>query len=271
MNQSAPKAFNAPTPAANTAAPRICFVLSAGRTGTVFLTHLLEQHFPETFAVHEPFPARYELMLANLRNDTGLGGSLLRRFFRGVRDRRLEGLRPDQPYIELNPMLCPLCDLLPDLGQPFSVVHLVRQPLSWADSIASFRASKPFRPLIRFVPFSKPYPQPRPQGWTRLNELERALWRWRFCNEQIRMLRPHAQAYSVLRYEDLFSGDAKRREASLAEFLYLLPIGFDGRLPEADFGTRANPKPASARPLPVDKARVETICGELMSDFGYAG
>ena len=271
MNESSPKAFDAPTPAAPSAAPRICFVMSAGRTGTLFLSNLLERHFPEAFVVHEPFPARYELMLGNLRNDTGLGESLLRQVFQRARDRRLCGLRPGQSYIELNPMLCPLCDQLPRLELPFSIVHLVRRPLSWAHSIATFRASKPFRPLIHFLPFAKPYPHPRPEGWARLNELERALWRWRYCNEQIWTLRTHAQSYAVLRYEDLFSSDAERRGASLTELLHLLPLDFDGRLPEADFGARANPKPASSRPLSVGEARVEAMCGELMSAFGYAG
>ncbi len=271
MNENVTSTFDATAPAAAPAPPRICFVLSAGRTGTVFLTHLLERHFPQAFVVHEPFPARYELILGNLRNDTGFGKALLRWVFRRARERRLRGLRPDQPYIELNPMLCPLCDLLPQLTLPFGVVHLVRRPLSWAESIASFRASKPFRPLIRFVPFAKPYPHPRPKGWAQLNELERALWRWRFCNEQIQTLIPYAQSYTVLRYEDLFARDPERRDAGLKAFLKQLPIDFDGRLPEADFGARANPKPATAERLSVEEARVEAICGKLMANFGYAG
>nr|MDJ0980998.1 hypothetical protein [Kiloniellales bacterium] len=119
--------------------------------------------------------------------------------------------------------------------------------------------------------FAKPYPHPRPKGWAKLNELERALWRWRFCNEQIQTLIPYAQSYTVLRYEDLFARDPERRGAGLKAFLKQLPIDFDGRLPEADFGARANPKPATAERLSIEEARVEAICGELMANFGYAG
>lgn len=270
MNKSPPKTVDPPVERRLSDPPGVCFVLSAGRTGTVFLTHLLAKNFPQAYVVHEPFPARFELILGNLRNDTGFGEGLLRRLLQAARSRRLSCLREGRSYIELNPMLCPLCDLLPQLTQSFSIVHMVREPLSWATSIASFRASKPFRSLIRFVPFAKPYPHPRPEGWPSLNELERALWRWRFCNERIRSLRPHSRHYTVLRYEDIFSEDPERRSRSLGQLLIHLPVGFDGSLPNADFAARANPKPVTSHAFSISEARVKAICGDLMSCFGYA-
>src|SRR5262249_53169080 len=121
--------------------PKVCFVLSAGRTGTVFLAEWLHSHFPEIVAVHEPSPARYELVLANLRNEIGIGGGALRWLFKAARKRRMQRVLPGRGYVEINPLLCPALDLLTEIPQPFNIVHMVRAPLSWAKSITQFRAS----------------------------------------------------------------------------------------------------------------------------------
>ena len=251
-------------------AKKVCFVLSAGRTGSVFLAELIQREFPEVVSLHEPFPARYELLLANLRNDTGLGASALRRVFTWTRYRRFNRLSKRTSYIEFNPLLCPLCDLLPQLPVPLDVVHLVREPLSWAHSITAFRASKRFRWLIDHVPFAKPYPHPRPPGWSQLDELERALWRWRFCNERIRALRSHCRRYLVIRYEDLFASDPAQRAGAFDELLAFLPVDCKAGL-EVDTANRANAAPKVGRPGDPSRDKVRSICGPLMADFGYDG
>ncbi len=249
--------------------PRVCFVLSAGRTGTVFLSRLLKQLLPGSLTLHEPFPARYEMVLANLRNGTGLGGGLLRWLFRRARQRRLKTLGRHRSYIELNPLLCPLTDLLPELEIPLHVVHLVREPASWARSIVSFGASKHYRAIIDFLPFAKPYPVPRPDGWAALDELERALWRWRFCNEQILALRPRCESYTIVRYEDLFSADPAQRQAALRDLFSQLPVTLEANLSIVDTSTRVNPAPRSPAPGDISDAALRAICGDLMATLGY--
>ena len=147
-------------------------------------------------------------------------------------------------------------------------MHLVREPGSWARSITAFRASKYFRPLIDFVPLAKPFPHPRPAGWSRLSELERALWRWRFCNERILALRPHCQSYAIVRYEDLFSTSPNQRGVALHSLLNHLPIDFDGDVSSIDMSTSVNPAPRATLGT-LDKAAIRTICGDLMPVFGY--
>ncbi len=249
--------------------PRVCFILSAGRTGTVFLSQLLQQLSPGSLTLHEPFPARYELVLANLRNGTGLGGGLLRWLFKRARQRRLRGLGRHGSYIELNPLLCPLTDLLPELEIPLHVVHLVREPASWARSIVSFGASKHFRAIIDFVPFAKPYPVPRPDGWAALGELERALWRWRYCNEQILALRSRCDSYIIVRYEDLFSADAAQRQAALRGLFSQLPETLEGDLSIVDTSTRVNSAPRFLATAGISDTALRAICGDLMATFGY--
>ena len=88
------------------------FILSAGRTATVFLRDELSRCFPKLCCLHEPPPARWELMLGNLRKDFGIRGRSLQRWIIQSRVRRVAALTSDMRYVELNPMLCPVTEWL---------------------------------------------------------------------------------------------------------------------------------------------------------------
>ncbi|MBS7670773.1 hypothetical protein [Croceicoccus gelatinilyticus] len=157
------------------------------------------------------------MMLANMRNDLGAGNDLLRAFFHRSRNRRLA--ERGEEYVEINPFLCPMTDLLPESGKTLRVVHMVREPGDWAISISDFKASARFRDVINHVPFAKPYPSPRPPGWGNRPEIERALWRWHWCNSRIEDLKPHCEAYSLVRYEDVFSTDLESASETIDLFI----------------------------------------------------
>jgi len=242
------------------------YVLSAGRTGTVFLESFLAQQLSGVTAVHEPSETRWQMMLANLRNDWGLAGGLLRPLFQRSRSRREAAVAGD--YVELNPFLCAMTDLLPWPGRELRVVHMVRDPASWALSIASFKASSAFRPIIDLVPFAKPYPAPRPEGWSRLSEYERALWRWNWCNERILELRGACTVYTLIRYEDLFGPDRGETTAALSKICETLALPIPESFDLTSLETRLNPKPASE--LVIDQDAAARISGDLAGRLGYA-
>jgi hypothetical protein len=252
------------------AAPTLGFVLSAGRTGTVFLARLLAEQFPAWQVDHEPFPGRYESLLGNLRNDTGLGTSVTRHLFLHARGKRIRSLGKRRGYIEINPLLCPIIDLLPLLGQPIHVVHMVREPLSWANSIATFRASRRIRPFFPFIPFASPYPTPRPDHWARLSRVERQLWRWRVCNERIVEQRPKFSSYQVVRYEDLFSDQPATRDQALSCILDSLGLPQISLQWQHHLSERVNAAPRGGASQQVSAEQVAAICGDLMKRFGYA-
>ncbi len=244
------------------------FFLSAGRTGTVFLANLLSRALPGGVVEHEPFPSRCEHLLGNLSNELRVGRGIARSVFLSARQRRLGSLEEGQRYIEINPLLCPIIEFLPELKRPLHVVHLVREPLDWAKSISAFRASKYIRPFFGIIPFNRPFPTPRPSGWRGLSELERQLWRWRFCNESILKFRESFATYSLVRYEDLFSQEKSTHEKALKTVMNALQISdFPAH---QDVSTRVNAAPHSKRPADVAPATVREICGELMGEFGYA-
>jgi len=245
------------------------FVLSAGRTGTIFLADLLKNNFPQNVTVHEPFPSRYEFLLANLRNETNVGKRMVKWLFLKSRHKRLSRLEMQQLYIEINPFLCPMTDLLLELQIPLHVVHIIRNPIDWARSITSFRASRRFRYMIDYVPYARPLPFPRPSEWKNLGELDQALWRWRYCNENISDLRDLCDDYVVIRYEDLFSPSLDLRKQTLRTVLSGLQIELVGDLPEFDISRRLNPAPMVKSKDHSSDDSVRKICGDLMRSFGY--
>ncbi len=246
--------------------PPLRYVLSAGRTGTVFLENFLNTHLSDVTAVHEPRETRTQMMLANLRNDWGVGYDFLEKLFRTSRQKREAAVHGT--YVELNPFLCAMTDLLPVPGRNLHVVHMVRDPASWAQSLVSFKASDKFRPLIDFVPFAKPYPSPRPDGWGKQSEYERALWRWRWCNERIEAIRSLCHSYTVIRYEDLFSEDPGEAQATIGVICATLGLQHLGQIDRDEMNRRVNAKPPSA--VGVDKAAAKRICGDLAGGYGYA-
>ena len=240
------------------------YVVSAGRTGTVFLTQVLNM-LPGIEAIHEPTPSRWQMMLANLRNDTGIGGSILRMWFENSRRNRFSDRGVT---VELNPFLPALADLLPDPKTETRVVHLVRHPETWAQSMTVFKASSRFRDVIDYVPYSKPYPSPRPESWSKLPEGEKALWRWVWCNTRLGKLEESVTSYCVVRFEDLLGDDPQKRQAASADFSSTLSL--DQSLPE-DFGrisTGRNPRPDGD--IEIGSETVRRICSELARKYQYS-
>ena len=241
------------------------YVLSTGRTGTVFLSGLLNKQ-AGVIAAHEPDSSRYQMMLANLRNDLGIGGALLKRIFEASRKRRLEAAA-DGEYVELNPFLCPMADLIPLPGHQLRIVHMVRDPATWARSMTRHKATARFRPIIDHVPFAKFNPAPRPTGWNRLNEYERALWRWNWCNSRIQALQAQSDVYARVRYEDLFADDERRAATTLDLIRATLSLPATLQATRDDMSVRANP---STRDGPeIDRAAAARICGPLARSYGY--
>lgn len=241
------------------------YVLSAGRTGTVFLSRLLNRKLDGVTAVHEPAETRYQMMLANLRNQYGLGRSMLKSIFEPARTLRMQSARG--AYVEINPFLCPMTDLLPKPDHALRVVHIVRDPATWAASITTHKASMRFRPFIDYVPFARPNPSPRPPGWRQLGEYERALWRWTWCNDRIGQLRSECEAYAFVRYEDLFTNGYSSRSEALEKIGTTLAL--PGTL-EADcdeFRIRENASAAST--TNVNQQAAAEICGRLARSYGY--
>jgi hypothetical protein len=240
------------------------YVLSAGRTGTMFLETLVKTHCPDVSIEHEPSPSRYLMMLGNLRNDFHLMSGVTRRM--ATRHQANVHAGPSH-HIEVNPFLCAVTDLLPHPTRPLRIVHMVRSPGAWAQSMTTFKASTKYRHVIDYVPFAKPFPAPRPMGWRGLSPFEKSLHRWNWCNKRIAALKDVAEAYTVVRSEDLFSGDAALRENAVTRMVSVLNLTLPDGLTDGDFGQRVNPSPDGVDLRDAEAER--RICGAVAAGFGY--
>ncbi|MEL7280251.1 MAG: hypothetical protein AAFY35_11035 [Pseudomonadota bacterium] len=240
------------------------YVLSAGRTGTMFLENLVQTQCDAVTIEHEPNPSRQLMMLGNLRNDLGLLQGATRRM--ALRHQTATHARDH--HIEVNPFLCAVTDLLPHPTRPLRILHMVRAPGDWAQSMTTFKASTRYRHVIDYIPFAKPFPAPRPPGWRALTAFEKSLHRWVWCNRRIAALAAMAEAYALVRSEDLFSEEPTDRDAALAKIVDVLNLPLPKTLPPDIFTQRVNPAPPgqSLRDAEAERA----ICGAVAAEYGYA-
>jgi len=201
--------------------PTFKTVISAGRTGTVFLTHWINSQAEKEIAVHEPSFSRAVYLLGNLFGYHGWSRSGLIRLYIATRKNRFAG-SPD--YIELNPFLCPVADVLADIPCSLQVAHLVRDPRTWVPSLISHEASGRRKVLIRSVPFNLPRDRKFGREWRSMTLVQKMLWRWSSFNRRISTLERGGCQYGLFRYEDLFSGKAEIREQSRGRFLRFLDL-----------------------------------------------
>jgi hypothetical protein len=101
-----------------------------------------------------------------------------------------------------------------------------------------------------------------------MDRVEHALWRWRYCNEQLLALEPQCDRYVRVRHEDLFSDSVAHQRDTLQTVFDALEL--TGDLPDLQALPPANPSPKTREPIHVDDALVEQICGPLLTRLGYA-
>ncbi len=254
---------------------KIRFILSAGRTGTVFLSRTLADLYPQYEVVHEPPSSRRTFMLWNAEAAGIAPAGSARRIFKRNRQRVLTG-NGDRLRIEINPFLHPLAPELHEIVSPLYVVHLVRDAMDWIRSMANFGAAGWRRHLIDYTPLARTIHPAARKGWSRLDTFSRFAWRWRLANEQLLSLAKHSDYYGMIRYEDLFSSDESAACATLQRLVSGLQIEEIGTMADISWDRRVNPgrcgKIGDRRDWPPEVSdRVMEICGPLMKEFGYVG
>lgn len=253
---------------------RLRFILSAGRTGTVFLSKFLAGMYPQHRIVHEPPSSRRIFMLANAEAAGRAPQGIALRLFTANRARALKRLPDQSILLEINPFLYPLADRMEQVIEPLHVVHLVRDARDWIRSMANFGAASWRRYLIDYVPFARAIHPAARREWRSLDTISQFAWRWRLANEQLLACGRNAAQYTLIRYEDLFSGDRSHANRSVLRLLSILPPQHGSESPAVPWETRVNPgregkiEPWQHWPRETSD-RVTEICGSLQKQFGY--
>lgn len=265
-------------------APKTTFVLSTGRTGTVYLADLLNQ-LDGVVALHEPKPSR----VLNAWTTAFLEGRVAARFMTAAlfakRRKTLKNVRAEL-YVESNNFIAGFADALHDVFETPTVIHLVRDPRDFATSLTNRGDDIGLRGFFnRYIPCWAYVPDGLKKR--QLTQLTRPAYRWVAINEYLSAYGKGRQNYHFFKFEEVFD---KNDQTELKRLLRA--IGLNAKqIAELDFeakarsdqpkfslldrpSTSANASKYQAMPKWRDwsaeqKRTFDKICGPLMREYGY--
>ena len=130
---------------------KFIFIVSSGRTGTKAIAQHLSRCYPQVFAAHEPAPS-WRLRMGTTRS---LCGNATRDDLREMLVRLRKGLvgRVEREiYVESNPFLSGFIEVLGEVFEGASVVHVVRDARTYVRSgvnFGAFRGMKKMREHLK--------------------------------------------------------------------------------------------------------------------------
>lgn len=288
---------------------KIVFVVSTGRTGTQFFGTLMEKMVDGCVSVHEPDylwgerlhewpskiksfglynltaglfdPTRSVYMLSAERMRGKIDDRTAVDHLRRIRRRLLSGVSSDL-FVEANPQLLGLVDLLPEAFPQSRIIFIVRDPRTWIRSLMNSRtfplySKLDFRNWFGLRIRAGEFPgDPHGDRWPRMSVFEKRCWFWNRANRFAldRMPDHGARTY---RFEEIFAGG--ERESVLEDILSFATDfqGFTGARhlrPELlDRKVHSTAEKGSFPPWPEwDRDLVQTMerhCRTLMKQFHY--
>lgn len=276
--------FRRHRPAKLRPAPRNVFVLSTGRTGTVYLADLLNQ-LDGVVALHEPKPSRVLNAWTTAFLEGCVSVDFMTTALASKRRKTLRGVRADL-YVESNNFIAGFADALNEVFEAPTVVHIVRDPRDFVTSLTNRGDDTGIRRLFnKYVPYWAYVPTGVKKR--QLNALSRAAYRWVAINTYLNEYGRTHQNYHFFKFEDVFD---KQKPAELIRLLRA--IGLDtAQIDTLDFAAKARSRQprfslldrptdsanrskhramADWREWPVaDRRTLDAICGPLMRAYGY--
>jgi len=237
---------------------RLAFIVSTGRTGTGFLTRMINEGVPDAFSLHEPRPA----FRRRLRAWMGRAPSAMEKLrFERTRKRFLKEGRGDL-YVENNYQLFAAIPMIRAAFPQAKIIHVIRDGREVTTSFLNryrYIRSDPITPAdVRGDPAGQWW-----EGWTPVQKLA---WYWVTVNRHIRAQEPEL----VVRFEDLFDDD----RTALWDLLDFLEVGYEREVVRNLAQNRVNENKVAFFP-PYDQwpthwqGQFWEIAREAMTEFGY--
>lgn len=237
------------------------FILSTGRTGTLYFSRVLRASNPELVAHHETRGSRALNFLGNMEL-TGLPVTgLLRKVWKNSFDQSVS------KTLESNNMIWAALYIADDVREAGSVVHIVRDPRTYVTSHLQLAKTRWKSALANWMPFWQPVSLIKvlsPHGVFR-----RYCNVWQYKNDFIRKKYAN-RSYCCLRYEDIFSENRAVRQTAWREL-----AENTGLLCPDDLGfgiEKVNASPPGPHWHSWSKYKssiLESICGDLAREYGY--
>jgi hypothetical protein len=248
---------------------RNVFILSSGRTGTKFLAEFFDANYPEVAARHEPAPSYHLRMLSNARAAGAASRGLLAAALRLSRPSLRRG--GGGLVIESNPFLYGFVDVLGEVADSPTIIHIVRDPRTYVSSAINHGGSSGLKAAASaLIPFWFPPVRLAPGVGQHPGPVELFAGEWALVN---RFLVEHGgglPGYHRLRFEDLFDAT----HSGLRGLVELLGLPYAG-----DAAAVSPQEKVNAGRLKViggwaswdegQRGAVERVCGEMMREWGY--
>lgn len=252
-------------------------IISTGRTGTIFLSRLFADLYPDAESYHERGLSRPIQILTNLHFSHLLPKSGLTLAWKYLKGNEIESCEK-KFHIDANNFLYGLASLAPELYPNLRVLHIVRDPRTYVTSQLNFSRQKRTSFIANyFVPFWQPnpflvgeLPMSKFFGFTRF---EKYCWIWNFKNCVMEGLENSATPYLRVRFEDLFNGgDPEELFGKVTDFIGLPRVtGIRERFREPANTSAKTNFPEWPQWTSKQAAQLQSFCGGRMSKYGYGG
>lgn len=252
-------------------------IISTGRTGTIFLSRLFADLYPDAASYHERGASRPIQILTNLHFSHLLPKSGLKLGWKLLKGNEIENCEK-KFHIDANNFLYGLASLAPELYPNLKVLHIVRDPRTYVTSQLNFSRQKGTSFIANyFVPFWQPnpflvgeIPISRIFGFTRF---EKYCWIWNFKNRIMESLEDSSTPYLRVRFEDLFNkNDPESLFNNITDFIGLpRMIGIRDRFREPANTSAKTDFPEWPEWTSKQGSQLQSLCGERMSKYGYGG
>jgi hypothetical protein len=245
------------------------YILSTGRTGTTFLQKFFENHYPEFSITHQEKWSRIINVIGNLPIGTKPRLFLIRSAFKLLK-------KQSWPESTLDPLLAfPIAQLLQNTSTDnVKIVHLVRSPLSFANSFMSWKSASLKKLILHYIiPFWQPSPLFNGVNflhWIKMSKFDKFCWIWNFKNQKFAHL-AYSHNYLRVQLEELTQINQGEHWKQLLEFLELpeKDINYSELVSRKVNKSRSSDMVAKEN---LDKRKVascRTYCKNLSLTFGY--
>ena len=254
---------------------RPVLIISTGRTGTIFFSHLFADLYPVTASYHERGASRPIQILTNLHFSHLFPKDGLKAAWKLLKGNEIQSC--EKPiHIDANCLLYGLAPLAPELYPNLKVIHIIRDPRAYVTSHLNFSRQKGTSFVANYlVPFWQPNPfligeisLTKFFGFTRF---EKYCWIWNFKNSVMERLENTSTPYMRVRFEDLFNRPhPEELFGKITDFIGLPRLtGFQDRFQE--------PVNTSTKAIIADWPewttrqcnQLDALCGERMKRYGY--
>lgn len=260
------------------------FILSTGRTGTVYLADILNQ-VNGVLAVHEPKPSRVLNAWTTAFLEGLVSNDYMATALASKRRKTLKNVRVTR-YVESNNFIAGFADALPIVFNNPTIIHLVRDPRDFATSLTNRGDDTGIRKFFnRYVPYWAYVPKGVKKR--ELDALTRAAHRWVAINKYLNTFGQSYDKYHYFTFEEVFN---RKDPGAITPLLSAIGLS-EAEIAGIDFAAKPRKEESRLRLLdkPVDSTnrskhqhmqpwrnwskqecqQLDAICGDLMREYGY--